>query len=433
MKFLTPNANEPISCPACHQFGEILWHLLKAAQMIEGRKREQKEFGHEVGLDEIHWWIFNKEDDLDSLRTRSESTLEAAENLKNESVQLTKVHPRSYLALLTSLRTFAETHQASTQKILDYLRWLSERNPLAPSILFAYRVWGTTRRSDRWIIVSGDKPQEENQDAKQSLTETALGLRMVQGKLPTFDYVLLEAYDDWDESAGEIPETEIALRTSWRVLGDFVSFLTEIRNSLRNILLEIGKCTAQRSVMHSDAFWRKFIVASARSAKSETQVWDFKETLTIWHTRNEVKEKAKVTLAEDVAALANADGGVLIVGVSNDRRIVGLDGDIESRLKTVSDTLSERLEYPRRIFELHQVGVPDETGVSKLCLVIIVAKAMEPVGVSDGDGRYTYPIRRETGLTRTSRDSIVGVKLHEKSDSRDFLSALEHFVRDSET
>ena len=69
---------------------------------------------------------------------------------------------------------------------------------------------------------------------------------------------------------------------------------------------------------------------------------------------------------------------------------------------------------------------------SKLCLVVVVAKACGPVAVLQLDGTYSYPIRRETGITRESRLDIASPKTHLKSDRYEFLEALSQFVHDAE-
>ena len=56
--------------------GEIHWAVLKAARAMDrerwdkvkrefGSQYEDTAFGKEVGMDEIHWWIFEKEPDVD--------------------------------------------------------------------------------------------------------------------------------------------------------------------------------------------------------------------------------------------------------------------------------------------------------------------------------------------------------------------------------
>ena len=174
---------------------------------------------------------------------------------------------------------------------------------------------------------------------------------------------------------------------------------------------------------------------SVKSGQNPTQLWDLKETLTAWHAKGEAKNVAKVTFAEDVASFANAEGGVLIVGVNNNREIVGIGSgsETESRLKFARDILAERLDYPREIVSFYQVVLPNGSGGEKACLLITVAKTIEAVGVGDGAGQFTYPVRRETGISREFRRDINSAKQHLKSDSHDFMEKLEQFVRDSQS
>ena len=172
---------------------------------------------------------------------------------------------------------------------------------------------------------------------------------------------------------------------------------------------------------------------AVRARTAEPQLWDFKATLPMWHIeRGPDRERAKVAFAEDVASLANARGGVLIVGVNDQREVVGI-GDIreaENRLKSASEVLQERLEYDRPIFRFHQLVLRGRDGREKICLLVIVAQACGVVGVHDGEGRYTYPVRRETGLKRETRDALMTPKMHMKSDNHEFLSELNQFAND---
>jgi predicted HTH transcriptional regulator len=61
-----------------------------------------------------------------------------------------------------------------------------------------------------------------------------------------------------------------------------------------------------------------------------------------------------------VASLANAEGGVLVIGVTDKREVIGLGDDrrqVENRLKFASDVLAEHIEYDRPIVTFHQVAV----------------------------------------------------------------------------
>jgi hypothetical protein len=74
----------------------------------------------------------------------------------------------------------------------------------------------------------------------------------------------------------------------------------------RNIKLDIEKFKEPQSLYASDEFWRTFITKASRVKTAEPQLWDFKETLNVWHLKDDpARRQAKVTFEEDVASLAN--------------------------------------------------------------------------------------------------------------------------------
>ena len=155
----------------------------------------------------------------------------------------------------------------------------------------------------------------------------------------------------------------------------------------------------------------------------------------MWHAqKGDARRAAKVTFAEDVASFANADGGCLIVGVGNGREVVGIagtDSEKEARIKSAHDALTEHLQYPRKIYHLKQVLIPDNSGVEKLCLIVAVARACEAVAVKDWAGRYTYPVRHGTGTAKGDVRKLRQIRRHDKNDNFDFLAVLKQFVRDN--
>ena len=159
---LPDNAHDSLFSPATLRLGEVHWYVLKAANLMATRRHrgsernelgfrsyEQTDFGKEVGRDEINWWVFKKETDIDELRERTERVLEAVQSLKQASAKLKNESPESYEDLLSALRGFAEHRVDEIELLYDYVRWLEARDILAPTILYAYRVWGDTRMGDR--------------------------------------------------------------------------------------------------------------------------------------------------------------------------------------------------------------------------------------------------------------------------------------------
>lgn len=434
--------HEMVYSEATLKLGEVHWTLLKSADVMDSQRwqsstHETTAFGKEVGLDEIHWWVFDKETDVDELLAKTERTLESVQALKNAASKLKNNEPESYRDLLLTLRDFAEKHRAEVESLHDYVSWLMKRDVMAPRILFTYRIWGSTRMSDRHINVDDQDYATSDLSKLRTLTEIVLGVR--NGGVLVYNrahmeigFSIFDSLDPEEMPRGFeiiVPESRLIRRTVHDVYENCATYFTEIRDSLRNIRIDIEKVKEQRALFESDEFWREFITKARNVKTSEPQLWDFKETLTIWHVKTDAeKRKAKVQFAEDVASFANTSGGVLIVGVTDKREIVGVGSghELENRLKVASDVLARHIEYDREIVSFRQVVVGE-----KICLIVLVSQACGVVAVTDGDGHYSYPLRRETGISRERREDVPVLRLDLKSDNRDFMHQLRQFIKDN--
>jgi hypothetical protein len=142
------------------KLGEIHWFLQKALierknrSFIPGIKIVLTPFGKEVGIDEISWWVFKKEKDNAELERRTKEALAAVQRLKDDSLALKDEYdPISYEQLIIDLNEFNDAHQSEITVLHDYVVWLSDKDLLAPVILFTYRVWGSTPQSDRAVEI----------------------------------------------------------------------------------------------------------------------------------------------------------------------------------------------------------------------------------------------------------------------------------------
>ena len=260
---LAAGAHDALFTNAALRLGHIHWHLLKAAtemgnlttveEVVEGtrfRTTARTEFGKEVGQDEINWWIVKKETNWPELRERSERALDAVEKLKTQSRELRKKYnPESYEAVVSAYRSFVEECSNDIDTFYDYVKWLYGKDPLAPSILFTYRIWGSTKRGDRWIDLTTETAESESADVVRRLTEIALGLAE-RGWL-TYDRMAFEMEGDvWaanPEAEGpiEIDEDDLVRRTAWKSFSECADYFGELRDSIRN--RRLCKCEWRRS------------------------------------------------------------------------------------------------------------------------------------------------------------------------------------------
>jgi|SRR5579864_1228386 len=448
------NVHNVLYSPATLMLGEIHLRLLRSANQMDALRwvvvkksgrfssRDLTDFGQEIGMDEIHWWVFKKEKSVIELREKTEEILNSADLLKEGALKLRNKSPQSYEHLLTMLKDFAEQHLREIEALKGYVSWLEARDPMAPRILFTYRVWGSTRMSDRQIKTTSQASLRLERNLLRISAEIALGVRMDGSRVydDTRTEMLCEISEGMDPEqlsyarAINLPESRVLPRAASAICNECVSYFTELRESLRNVLIDIEKFEQQRELIYSDSFWREFIPKAVKAKTAEPQLWDFKETLTVWHPvkNEEDRRKARVTFAEDVASFANTSGGILLVGVNDKRKIVGIGNgkELENRLKFARDVLAAHIKYDQEIATFKQVVIGQEAE-QKVCLVVVVSQAFKPVAVNDGTDRFSYPVRRETGISRVAREDVPVCKLHLKSDNRDFMSVLNQFVRDN--
>jgi len=439
------------------KLGKLHWYLLRSQQLMDSLTHElffvkpeweiqssrRTAFGDQVGRDEIDWWVNQKETDLNYLNQQTEAALNAAQILKENAAKLKNLEPSSYDELLLELRNFCERHSAHIGVLYEYVHWLFGKSELAPDMLFTYKVWGSTRRSNRMTQLSetAKNAEEENPEILKRLMEIVLGVFSRSWYQFDFAYCeikqeMVESDEDYfDPVIVEVPIHAVVRRSTRMIVDEFIEYILFLRDSLRDVINEIGKREDKENLVSSDAFWRSFVDTAIKSCKVESQLWDFKQTLQFWHApKGGERKSAKVVFAEDVASFANADGGCLIVGVSDKREVIGIGDtalDQENRIKSAHDALKDHFHYPRTIYRLHQVLIKNPQGVEKLCLVVVVARACVPVGVSNGNGGYTYPVRHGTGLIREDPTKLKDARIHDKNDRFDFLSELRQFVRDN--
>ncbi len=418
------------------KLGRILYYLLDAHRQMDAKCRSSQELLREIGKDEIYWWIYKKEPDVHELQGRVKQVLVSAQTLKEASYGLDGSAITSYSELILALVKFAEDHQDQIDDLLGFIKWLRDKDPTAPSIMFTYRVWGSTRRSNRGLGFDLRELNEDDPSWMVRLTEISFGLADKMGY--HWDHFIADISADMYDADPEnyhhqeIPEERIFVRTKDKVLKEFGVFFEELRDSLRNIELDIEKYLAEKNLLKSESFWRDFIAKARLPGRIESNLWDFKETLEMWQVPSHMKPRAQINFCKTLAAFANNLGGAIIIGIANDtREIVGVP-DLENKIKNISEVIIRWIEYPQIEGIFHLQPVPycaDATG--QTCLIVAIAQTEEVTSVRGLSGEYYYPDRNETGVTYPDKRVLVTRKTHLKAgDNFGFMRDLEQFVYD---
>ena len=174
------------------KIGELHYIILKSKKIVDEQRKKDEDFDKKIGLDEIHWWIFYEETDLKELKSNTKSVLESCQKIKEKSVELTQSsRSKKYPELISSIKKFCVDHESEIQSLLNYVNWLNTKDPRAVTMLFNYRVWGSTRMSERTIPLS----KIDEKTAINACIEIVLGLRGSY-HISTVDKICTNIIDD---------------------------------------------------------------------------------------------------------------------------------------------------------------------------------------------------------------------------------------------
>ena len=291
-------------------------------------------------------------------------------------------------------------------------------------MLFTYRVWGSTRLSDR-TVRTYENSIDDDMDRVNRCTEVALGLwsRSNCTLIYVYDNICSDIADSIDPEYGcscSPSDQDVLIQTSYKIRDELAEYFEFIRQSLRNILLDIDKYNAQNKLLYQESFWQSFIKNVV--IKTENQFWDFKETFEMWHIKSKDKEDAEVKFCEKIAAFANKNGGVLIVGITDKipRKTKGIE-DLENKLKFTNSTIKKYVTYSNDFVHFQETTLKDDVGTDKICLIIAIAQTKDVITVKDKSGKYSCPVRSETGLDRVNYEMIKQSKNSVLRDNYDFI------------
>lgn len=242
--------------------GDVHWYFLRATSLIEkestkpvveGEEKKfrtlseiQTPFGMEVQGNEIHWWVYQKENDHDLLLSKSEETLEALQILKEDSDDLkTTFITNSYPEIIKKIKEFSDNHLQELQMLHNYVQWLSEKDPRSPSILFSFLGWGSASGlADRRLPIYGESIESDDQ-ILQSCTLVSWGLSsricLTKGFVEReLECERIERYGlDYDRFP--LDQKIVMTKTSQCVLDEMETYFEKLRNSLNHIIAEITK------------------------------------------------------------------------------------------------------------------------------------------------------------------------------------------------
>ena len=151
----------------------------------------------------------------------------------------------------------------------------------------------------------------------------------------------------------------------------------------------------------------------------------------MWKTHNpSVKEKKKLEFCEDIAAFANAEGGIIIIGVTNEipRKIVGLE-KIEEKMNSIPKLLSRITSLKLTTCVMRDIVIKKENDYESRILVIIIPQTKNVIEIKGLDHNFSYPLRVGAGLIKSDLNTILESKKDIYRQNFKFIHKLYEFSK----
>ena len=258
---------------ASFTLGKVQWYLSRADFIIEEASKIPNtetgihafrpvsttltDFGKEAYAKEIHWWIYQQEMDPPELLRRTETTYDAVQTLEKKAESLLSFESGTYERLIKKLNDFCEENSSEIQYLFDYTEYLAGKDPRAPVILYSFEGgWSCTQLSHRVRNVDYEKSPEYLLKMQKICTEYALGLQDNWGfrRKQIFSDMCADQADNFDgeyPTAIRIDNRVLNIRTSHAVITEFFTFIKNIRDSLRTIILEADKFSKEPHIIRT--------------------------------------------------------------------------------------------------------------------------------------------------------------------------------------
>ena len=159
--------------------------------------------------------------------------------------------------------------------------------------------------------------------------------------------------------------------------------------------------------------------------EAEGQHLDYKQSI-------ESTDKGKKDLAEDVASFANANGGYLIFGITDNKEIIGIEEKIEGRpiIEWLNQVLSSKIEPIVFYTDPKPIEIPNS---KKIILVLHIPESTKKPHYCTADSRYRLRVNdRNLHASHYQIRDMFEFSKNRANDLNDFLKEKNLFSETDE-
>ena len=199
----------------------------------------------------------------------------------------------------------------------------------------------------------------------------------------------------------------------------------------RNLEFNFTEREEESLIIEDKSFWKDFLNKAKEKNQVEPRRWDFKQTIDMWEADVNLKEKKQIEFCENIIAFANADGGVIIIGITDQppRKIIGVE-DLETKINDCTEKIMRWVRPKTDFFQIKSISIEDNEGISKTCLLLIIAQTKKAMRVQLDNGSCIYKIRLESGKQPIDLEYIEKRKEKVFQTNYRFLHFLKQSIRE---
>jgi len=189
--------------------------------------------------------------------------------------------------------------------------------------------------------------------------------------------------------------------------------------------IDLSRIDEEKKLVNDPNFWASTIKKIKEEA-FEAKFWDFKQTLDFWHIDDhQTKRNKKIEFVEKVASFGNAEGGVIVIGVTDvkPRKVLGVNID-ENKLndlsKLVINSITPQLDFTRFL------TLPLKSDIDKevFCVCVVIAQTSQLIGVKHDNDTIKYVLRTSSGTVSVDPQVIMDYKREIRRTNFNFIRVI---------
>ena len=191
--------------------------------------------------------------------------------------------------------------------------------------------------------------------------------------------------------------------------------------------IDLTRIEEEKKFVNDPNFWLSTIKKIKEEA-FEAKFWDFKQTLDFWHVDDHLtKRNKKIDFVEKVASFGNAEGGVIVIGVTDlkPRKVLGININ-ENKLNELKNLILDLITPSIDFTSVQPITLKNDDNEDVLCVCVVIAQTSHLIGVKHDNDTIKYVLRTSTGSEPVDPQVIIDKKRDIRRTNFNFIRVINN-------